>query len=607
MAQKTPVLFKHIFSYRHFQTNGKLENLIEGMDQVKQPAVCLSLYELEVEGGLPEKAEMKKRCERLKKVARYLRKKGIKTDILLPGPGKMGIKNLSRMRWITTAGELIASCGIETVWIDDRNAQHPKGLTRKTLLSHLKSYKTRIHKFNSYQKIGYIADSPHNYFHFGLTPAEIAESLSGENNPLLAQSQSFRDDIERTSVLRTACEIKLGQTLSRGIPLTACTEHHSASPFQKCAEADEIQLTLNALHNMHEVLIDCFDRVGTAPGLDNHFLNGQESHRGFLKKLAKFGPFTPVGTTLVVPPSRANKSAPPATSSLPDSAWPEMLWRMGLPVDMIGADEIKPGKTPGTVYLLIGDTPRHLSRRQFNEIFNHGVLMDIEAAETIQEMGLPGLIGVKIGNAPREIETEIISDSTFVHPCYGYNTWWKPLFHKTDFRRVKPFHNNARTITTLKAPHQSPTIPGIAIFDNIDHNHRSAILPYRLHKDNIAALLTTHRQRHTRELLAWLLRRRLDCFVESTPDLVPFFHRLAGRKNRFLLTLLNIGFDWALDSRIQISPALIGIQKVSELNEQGKLTDQTRHVLSRYRDYQFLELENNTAVAPMQTTTFLIE
>ncbi len=606
MPSDNQPLFKHYFAYRHFQTNGKVQNIIEGMDQVKSPHVCLGLWETSADGLGIEPSMISERQERLIKTVKTLRRSEITCDIALPGPAQLGVSNRMQLNWLQSVAATMSRLGIAAVWIDDRHAI-PTVFNRTKLISFYKYYERFIHNENPRQMIGLLAAPAHFYFDFGLTSSDIAKQLSGDKNAMVMVSQTYDNDRDRTGILKTAYELMLHRALNVPSTPVGCVQHDIASPFEKSAAADELQLTLNALFNMDGVLIDCFDRLGTAPGLDNHFLHMQETHRGFMKKIARSGPFNHLGVQIVVPspekPVSSRKENPP---DLPDHIWPVMLWRMGLPVSMIVAEDIAPKKAPPSVYLLTGRTPQQLSRRQLNEIFTHGVLMDIEAAETIQEMGLPGLIGAKIERAPRKIEREFISDSTFVHPCYGYNTWWAPYYDADDFRLIKPFHNNSRSITTLQAPGRSPTINGIVLFDNIEHSHRSVILPYQLHEGNIKAVMSVHRQRHFRELIAWLLRRRLDCFVEATPDLTPFICRMGTRK-RYLLTLMNTGFDWAIDSRIQIAPTLLKIKQVREINEDGKMIDHTKKALRQYRDYQFIELNADTAVAPMQTKTFVVE
>lgn len=286
--------------------------------------------------------------------------------------------------------------------------------------------------------------------------------------------------------------------------------------------------------------------------------------------------------------------------------WPVLLWRWGLRAGFVSTSAVKSGDKTGSVYILTGQTPRFLSRRQFNHIFKCGVLLDAQAAQTIQDMNLPGLIGTKVGTPIKNVQTEIISDQTFAAPYYGYHTILAGHFVPDDFRSLKPFHNNARVVTTLVRKNHLPNTPGMILFDNVDHNHRCAILPYSLDKADAAPLLTIERQRHFREIFTWLRRGRLDCFVENTPDLALFYIPDAAHR-RLILGLLNIGFDWALKSRIRLNHLPFKVKRVRELDEQGLLVEHPKLKLTLCRDYQYLHLNTNTAVPPMQMTVLVLE
>jgi hypothetical protein len=121
-----------------------------------------------------------------------------------------------------------------------------------------------------------------------------------------------------------------------------------------------------------------------------------------------------------------------------------------------------------------------------------------------------------------------------------------------------------------------------------------------------APLLCIERQRHFREVFAWLLRKRLDCFVENTPDLVPFYIPL-GKGRRTIIALLNVGFDWAIDARIRLSRIGFTVKRVRELNEQGRLVSYCDLRLRTCCDYQYIDITSDVAVPPMQMTILLLD
>ena len=177
---------------------------------------------------------------------------------------------------------------------------------------------------------------------------------------------------------------------------------------------------------------------------------------------------------------------------------------------------------------------------------------------------------------------------------------------------LKPTHKDARFITTLQNPGEIPNIPGMIVFDDNKQNHRCAILPYDLPSlpdeshTSVAPLLSTFRLRHFQDLFQWLHRKRLPCLVENTPDLIPFYI-VIPRKQRMVLALLNLSFDWAIDVRIRFGRLPFKVKRVRELDEQGRLVEYSDLRLTVSRDYQYLQLNSDTAVAPMQMTVLVLD
>ena len=162
------------------------------------------------------------------------------------------------------------------------------------------------------------------------------------------------------------------------------------------------------------------------------------------------------------------------------------------------------------------------------------------------------------------------------------------------------------TIATLGQKDRIANIPGITIFDNIVKNQRSAVLPYDLQNADLAPLLTTQRQRHFQDLFCWLRSAPLPCAVENAVDLVPFYLQDALHQ-RTILALLNVGFDWAIDTRIRLGQLPKKAKRLRELNEDGKYQTYQDFQLNRHHDYHYIQLTEDTAVPPMQMAVFVID
>ena len=278
---------------------------------------------------------------------------------------------------------------------------------------------------------------------------------------------------------------------------------------------------------------------------------------------------------------------------------------MGLPVNFTALHEVGPD-LEDSMFILLGDTPKFLSRKQIQHIFRQGVLLDALAAQTIQDMNLADLLGIYVGKPIENIQSEIISDQSFAAAHYGNRTLLTPFFRDRDFRLLTANHPDARPITTLAQKDNIPNLPGIIIFDDKKRNSRAAILPYTFNLADPAPFLTLARQRHFYDLFCWLKRSCLPCFVENSPDLAVFYIHHPDR-HRIILALLNLSFDWALDARIRLGSLPFKVNKIRLLNEQGRFDADSKLQLTTLQGYQYIQLTPDSAVPPMQMSVLILE
>jgi len=597
------------YEYRHFQTDGKLENVYEALDEVEAERVCLSVASEILDGPMLDKEKLSKRMERVNTVVKKMNRRGYACELILAGPGGKRLDNNSYKQYIRKLYSLAGQVKAKVVWVDDSEASHRKKISRRQLLNWFQMVRRAVHKVNPRMRLGLMAGLPEYYAKGGTTADEIAKVLAGTGRPLLAQSQGVGTDYDRRRILDSVQATAVSKALAKdkaNIEWQGIIENYQADGFHKSVEATQMQINLNMLYGAKGIVLDCFDRVGSATDNENLYLQMHQNNKRLRQKLAKFcaDEVQYGGIRIVVPDGGKGKIYPEDESF--DNCWASILWRMGLPVDFICSSNISKKDTTNTVYVLTGQTPKQLTRRQLDHIFSHGVIVDAKAAETIEKMGLPGLIGTRVGGPITNVQTEILSDQTFAAPYYGHQTLWNGVLESEDFRRLRPWHQNARFITSLARKGQLPNTNGIILFDNVEHHHRCAILPYILKRNNHDPILTSKRQRHLRDIISWLLRGRLPCYIENTPDLVPFHLTIPGRR-RIILALLNTGFDWAIDARIRLGNLPFAVKRVRELNEQGQYEtpDHLQPIICG--GYQYIQLTSETAVPPMQMTILLIE
>ena len=658
MTANLTIDLAYCFRYSHFETGGKLENIYDCLDSFDDLIrIGLDLTNGRLDDLPLELSEIRTRAARAKTAITHLRKRGYAPDLILPGLLSGSVADPAHRDYLKKAIASAATTGARTIWLDDRwalsadptetfrptpalchaFARHARlTVTPKRLLTILttdeptpaqQKIKTAWFRFLHHSllqacrtarkaiasprriHLGIIAAPPEYYHPYAATAAQLAAELNSPGKGNLAQCQSFPDDYRRTAVLDAASRIATACADNHAPHPLGFIHHNSASPFHKSVEATQMQINLNILHGVETIMLDPFDELGSAPYEENPYLQMFTNAESFWSTLAAKLPRSPqlTGLTVITAPCTPEGISPRSmglAAYCPSDPWPTILSRLGFPVRQTCASDIDPTKDADTMYILTGDTPLSLNRKQLDHIFSHGVLLDAYAAETIQHMKHSQLLGLTVHGPLPHIHAEILSDAAFMHSSHGHRSIFKGVFEPTDLRRLEPVHPHTRIVSTLLPQNDLPNIPGIVLFDNIDKSQRSATLPYSFARASHDHLLDPVRQQHLHNVLTWLLRRRLPCFVENAPDLIPFY---LPAPRRIILALLNVGFDWAIDSRIRLGRLPFKVKRVRELNDQGKLITEPGLKIKKLRDYQYIQLTSDTAVPPMQMTTFILE
>ncbi len=589
------------YSYRQYQTDGRLQNLYETLDELKAGLVLLSFADIGFDDNILEWERVTERLEVIKQTVRRLKKRKFHSELVLPGLA--GCDSREYEAYLAKLFAAAVNTGIKTIWVDDAAVDSFSNVTpveRKRLYNKIAQ---TVHKAAAKVCVGLIASTPEKYNAVGCTPLQLAAALADGSEPLLAQSQPFSEDYNRIEMLDAAATAAISQMQNMhsidNIALLGNINQMLASPFNKSAESTQMQLNINMLYGHRQIILNCFDQMGTAPRRDNLYIQMINGSKKYYSQLASLVP-----ADIVYPGIRI------ILSDEADVSWniaaARMFWRMGMPVSFIRVSDIDENYDRSMAAVLTGTTPQEMTREQFDAVFNGGVLLDSTAAKTIHEMGLPGLIGCKVGAGIEEVCTEILAFQAYANRFYGHQTVFRNAHSASTFRQLEPFHINTKVITEITRHGKLKNVDGMVIFDNIEHDHRSAILPFELNEDSCKRLLSPARQRHTQEIMQWLLRKRLPCFVENTPDLVPFMGFVPDTK-RIVLTLLNVGFDWAIDSRIRFGNLPFTVKRVKELNEQGIIVRDESLKMQYDESYSYIQLNSDFAVPPMQMLNLILE
>lgn len=605
----------HRFGYRHYQTDGKLENIYEALDQAPIDTVCLALTDPQLDPHQLTTEQITARLNRAQIVTKKLRLRGFTVQLALPS-----LLDPAAPADLKSTLKLTAQTSASVIWIDDSAILSPNCPDHKTILQRADAIRAAVHSVTPRARIGLIAAEPAVYLPAQLTPAQIALALANNHPPLLTQSQNFTTDTNRAAILQAAQTLAVSaaqlqtaaasqtktakKTKSKSPSFIGLLDHESASSFHKSAEAFQMQTNLNLLLAADNLLLNCFDHVGTAPGTENPFLTMQSNRHKFLNKLKTKLPvpnLSPAAITIIVPDDLTDW---PSNVS-PYNAWPTLLWRLGLPISFVAASALPTQAKICTAYVLTGHTPAQLSSDQLNHVFHQGVLLDSVAAQTLQKLDRADLLGIKLGPNIKNPQLEIFSDALFAPSHYAYHSIICQNPAPANFHSIQPVSTNTRTVTTISADGR-PNLPGLTCFDDQPNNRRAVILPYSINQEIPPALLTVERQRQFTDIFAYLRRAPLPCYVENTPDLIPFYIPVPKTRSA-ILALLNISFDWAIDSRIRLHNLPVPCKKVRELSEDGKITPQPEIGPHQHRQYQFLQLSPDTAVPPLQMTILLLE
>jgi len=613
------------FAFNHIESDGKYVNLTEALEAVDADHVCLSLTNGPVDPPVLDADTINYRFTRLQTIIQKLRRQGITADIVLPSLTDLNPAADKTKSYRDDIYTRAAQLKINNLWVDDSTAPPHKSYNRNQLIASFRRLRQLILQKNPDLPVAFIAADPRLYSSFNLTANELAGMLASSAKPILAQSQPLKHDYNRTDILDTVHTLATAGAYAASYSLVrqlGAIEQTSASEFHKSAEATQMQFNLNLLFGFRDIIFNGFDNLGGPPNAENPYLKIIQNSDNFLRKLTKLLSNRPThqGLAIIIPEKtkpiyKANLQRFCETNTNSNDSenrhltFSNLLRRCGLPITLTTPKSALELDTP---FILTGSLPQVLSEKQLKHIFHHGVLLDAAAARTLQEIGHTEMLGCKVGKPLRNIQLEILSDQTYAAPYYGRRTLLSPPWPADCCVALKPTHKDARFITTLQRPGKIPNIPGMVIFDDNSRNHRCAVLPYDLpswqgdRQTLLDPLLTTFRKRHFQDIFQWLYRKRLTCLVENTPDLIPFYIPIPQRR-RILLALLNVSFDWAIDVRIRFGQLPFKVKRVRELDEQGRLVEYSDLRLSVSRDYQYLQLNSDTAVAPMQMTVLVLD
>ena len=620
MGRESLPMFTLQFGHNHVHTAGKVVNTTEALEQMEAGEVFLSVTNGAWDGA-ESLGELRERLVSTVRAIRTLRRQGVRTHLVLPSLSGLvqedgGLKRQLRRLYAEAAGESRAV----SIWIDDtyevggggRGAGKTGGpaVGRREYVGWFRTMGRTIRGVSARLPVGLIAAEPGYYGRLGLSGPELAEVLAGGGRAMLAQAQPLGNDYCRTDILGVAQVLGTVSALARKgeVSLVGQLRQGSASTFQKSTESVQMQMNLNVLFGFENMVLDCFGAAGTAAGEGNPYVQTCMTTRGFYKRLSRFGAgdYEASGICCVLPEPRGLKGASAGAAALlgaEGNPWPVVLWRLGLPVTFATAGQVADCEGP---FVLAGAAARLLSRAQLKHVFEQGVLLDVEAAKSLAARGLGDLTGVKVGRKVKGAQTEIFSDPGCAWPYFAK---WNELggadgVGSVDVWELEPNRAGARLISSLGRRDGPPTMGGMAVYESEQGASRCAVLPYSIGGQEGEFLLTQARQRHFQDVFHFLRRRRLDCMVESTADLAPFFVVDKARR-RAGLALLNVGFDWVLEGRIRLGSLGFAAKRVLSLNEQGRWVEGP--ALERRRDYQYIQLDSDSAVPPMQMTMLRLE
>ena len=658
MPKKKTDLFPIVpyFTWTHFATDGKLENIGEVLSESPIERICLNILDPsmdDVSEFLADKQEILSRLARCKQViSRCRRDFDLIADLVLPGLGSVGLYNSSGKKGLAFLYSHAPQTKAKIVWMDEKGLaydfqayyelgrdvmemfQKRKGhrVSKKRLgelhqriaskdgdvtprerkiISDFEMFEKRWlldltrHLANSFYKhsnkstLGLIGgDSPYE----SDWQLDILETLS-KNRDIFHVRTSHMDsweDYDRTDILNQAIHLSVGQNATGYCRAGGYLNVWQPSCFNKSSESMQMELQLNLLFGRDPVLLDCFDDAGTDPS-GSPFLKMTDNRKKLIRKLGQLMPQDAISDGIrIVQKDDFNRNH-----------WATLFMRMGFPVTVHTPDRIDCAQR-GAVSIIMGEVVRSLTRDQIESLFTNGVLLDIVAARDLADMGFSESLGVTFGKEVVNVCYEIISDQRFAAPFYGHRTDMSGFDSSSNhsyLAPLKPKSKNTRTLTTLLQKNKLPNTPGMSYSENPDRVHYCAILPYAVQsgcQSDLLALLTVQRQRHFHDLFTSLGRQPLPCYVENSPDLVPFYFA-DPKGRRVILALLNVSFDWAIDTRIRLGELPERITQVRELDDSGRLQSYPDLQLIRAGHYSYIDLTPDAAVPPMQMGIFVLE
>ena len=356
------------FSWTHFATEGKFDNITDALEETAVDEVVLGLIDPTVDPALPPEDVLVDRLARCKAVIANLKKDhGIAAGLALPGLLAHAAGSGAGKKELVFLLALACQTKAKTLWLNDgdfcasgwysrqslslfNKAQRQRvsqakletivqqastgqvlgmreatlyqawiGYQKKSLLVLAKAAERTVAAKRPGVRLGLIAAKAADYGQ-GVRALELAEKLAGQREPLLTGETGYDSDEERSGILDYAQTLLAAPGEKNSGVRMGRIDAACGSNFLKSAEASQMQVNLNLLLGRRRIVFGGFDETGTAPGSENPFLKMQKNRSGLIAKLGSLiGEKTRNRGVGVVVCDRNRAAA---------GVWCKMLWRI---------------------------------------------------------------------------------------------------------------------------------------------------------------------------------------------------------------------------------------------------------------------------------------
>ncbi|MCD6407849.1 hypothetical protein J7L87_02210 [bacterium] len=406
-----------------------------------------------------------------------------------------------------------------------------------------------VHKVSPRTRVCWMSSTPYLHEIEGRDPEKQIEALKGKvGSGIRMATTQYYEGNPRFFLIEDEALKKFLPFIPENVLKATEIESMPHSIYVKSARWLSAQIKWGCVLGIENHTLNIYDPLGTPmeiPGVAEMLRKDKKEFNSLLKMVKEGKEFR--GINILTHPHSIyythTKEGQRMEELYPrESGWTEVLRGFGFPIVYNNSRE--------KVSAITGQILRCFGRKEIEEIFSKGVLLDLSAVETLGSLNLWELAGVRVKGVyhhrEKQIGPEELTDTEFGGGKYRF-TWTygvSTLWRVGDLEVVP----EARVISRILNPELEFLFNGVVLFEN-ELGGRIAVYPYDFsgassdlyEKGASKFFYTEYRKLQFHSVIDWLSQGEIPLKVEANGWILP--HRVDEEKS-ITVAAMNINYDF---------------------------------------------------------------